>query len=181
MWPLVPPTHIPQLATIKGITVTNSPTLRTTHLDFLMTPGTITDPAVRRAVRDAIGRPGIVHAVEHDEGYVTNTIVWPGNSVLGNDPRIGGADPERVRRELSADGWTLGPDGIRVKCSRRLSLRVPYQAGAPDLDEIMELLRTELRAVGIEVVSRTYAYSDDRSSHRTAVVTHILSLTFASD
>jgi peptide/nickel transport system substrate-binding protein len=159
LWPLVPSTYIPQLATIKGITLTNSPTLRTTHLDFLMTPGAIADLAVRRAVRDAINRPGIVHTVEHDEAYVTNNIVWPGNSVLGNDPRIGGADPERARRELLADGWIPGPDGIRVKAGRRLSLNVPYQAGAGDLDEIMELLRAQLRAVGIEVVSRTYAHS----------------------
>jgi peptide/nickel transport system substrate-binding protein len=159
LWPLVPPTYVPQLASIAGLHVTNTPTLRTTHLDFLMTPTTMTDLAVRRAVRDAIDRPRIVQTAEHGQGFVTDDIVWPSNSVVGNDPHLMGNDPARARRELQDDGWVPGPDGIRVKNGRRLALRVPYQAGAADLDEIMEILRVELRAVGIEVLSRTYAHS----------------------
>ncbi len=159
LWPLVGPTYVPQLATVKGITVSNSPTLRTTHLDFMMTPNALADLAVRRAVRDAIDRPRIVHTIEHDEGYVTDSIVWPLNRVERNDPRLIGNDPEQARRELLADGWIPGSDGIRVKNGRRLSLRVPYQAGVADLDEIIEVLRAQLRAVGIELASRTYTHS----------------------
>jgi peptide/nickel transport system substrate-binding protein len=159
LWPLVPPTYVAQLANVPELTVSDAPTLRTTHLDFLMTPGAIADLAVRRAVRDAIDRPGIVRTVEHGEGFVTDDIVWPYHTVEHDDPRVHGADPARARRELLADGWRLGPDGIRVKAGRRLALRVPYQAGSAELDEIMELLRAQLRAVGIDVLSRTYAHS----------------------
>lgn len=159
LWPLVPPTYVPQLAGIRDLTVSNAPTLRTTHLDFLLTPRGIADLAVRRAVRFAIDRPQIVHTVEHDAGFVTDSIVWPFAQVRMNDPHLIGTDPGRARRELTAAGWLPGPDGIRVKAGRRLSLVVPYQAGAPDLDAIVELLRVQLRAVGIEIVTRTFTHS----------------------
>jgi peptide/nickel transport system substrate-binding protein len=159
LWPLVPPTSVPQLKTIPGLVVTDAPTLRTTHLDFMMTPDALADAAVRRAVRFAIDRPRIVRTVEHGKGYLTDHIVWPYDAVERDAPDLIRADAARARRELQADGWILGPDGIRVKSGRRLSLRVPYQAGAPDLDEIAEIIRADLRAVGIEIVTRTYTHS----------------------
>ena len=159
LWPLVPPTYMPQLTTIKSINISDAPTLRTTHLDFLLVPGSIADLAVRRAVRAAVDRPQIVHTVEHDEGYVTDSIVWPYAQVRRNDPHLIAANPESARRELQADGWLPGSDGIRVKHGRRLVLNVPYLAGAADLDQIIELLRVQLRAVGIDMVSRTYTHS----------------------
>jgi len=79
--------------------------------------------------------------------------------VLRTDPHLIAFDPDRARRALLADGWIPGPDGIRVKHGQRLSLRLPYQAGAPDLDETIELLRVELRSVGIEIVTRTYSHT----------------------
>jgi len=159
LWPLVPPRYAPQLAAIPGIRVSDAPSLRTTHLDFLMTPGALADLAVRRAVRDAIDRRRIVATVEHGAGLLTDAIVWPNAPVLRDDPHLIGPDPARARRELLADGWIPGADGIRVKAGRRLSLRLPYQAGVPDLDGMVELMRAELRAVGIEIVTRTYAHA----------------------
>ena len=159
LWPLVPPTYMPQLRAISGMHVSDGPTLRTTHLDFLLTPGSIADLAVRRAVRYAIDRPRIVRTVEHGEGYLTDSIVWPLAQVTANDPKLISSDPARARRLLAADGWVTGADGIRAKNGRRLTLNVPYQAGAPDLDQIVELMRVQLRAVGIEIVSRTYGHS----------------------
>jgi peptide/nickel transport system substrate-binding protein len=159
LWPLVPPTYVPQLAALPGITVTSTPSLRTTHLDFLMSPGAIADRAVRRAVRFAIDRPAILRTVEHGEGFLTDVIVWPYHRVTADDPHLIGMDPARARRELLAAGWLPEPDGIRAKGGRRLTLHMPYQSGAPELDSIVELLRVQLRAVGIELVSRTYPHS----------------------
>ncbi len=159
LWPLVPPTYVPVLAGISRVRVTDAPSLRTTHLDFLMTPDALADRTVRRAVRFAIDRRRILATVEHGQGLLTDAIVWPYAPVLRDDPHLIGPDPARARRELLADGWIAGPDGIRVKAGRRLSLQVPYAAGSPDLDGTIEVIRAELRAVGIEIVTRTYSHT----------------------
>lgn len=159
LWPLVPPTYLAQLRSVPGAAVTDTATLRTTHLDFMMKPGSIADLAVRRAVRFAIDRRRLVATVEHGEGYVTDDIVWPLNSVTRDERALIGPDPARARRELLADGWIPGADGIRAKRGRRLALRVPYGAGTRDLDEIVELLRVQLRAVGIELESHAYPHN----------------------
>ena len=159
LWPTVPPTYVRQVRAISGLRSDGQPNLRTTHLDFMMSPSAVADRTVREAVRWSIDRARLIRNVEHGNGLLTDAIVWPQAPVLRDDPRAIASDPARARRALEADGWRVGPGGVRTKGGRQLSLVLAYQAGAADLDSLVELMRAELRAVGIALVTRTYAHA----------------------
>ena len=159
LWPNVPPTYAVRLARSSGVHVNDRPSLRTTHLDFWMGPHAVADRVVRRAIRLAIDRRELIRTVEHGAGHVTDRIVWPLAPVLTNDPAAVRPDPARGRALLAAAGWLPGSDGIRARAGRRLSLRLAYQAGSPDLDTCVELVRAQLRAIGVELEPRTYAHA----------------------
>jgi peptide/nickel transport system substrate-binding protein len=159
LWPRVPPTYARRLAALPHVRVVGGASLRTTHLDFMLTPGAIADASVRAAVRLALDRRRIRDAIERGGGLLTDAIVWPAAPVRRDDPHTIGADPEGARALLDADGWRPGRDGIRAKDGRRLALAMPYQAGSPDLDGCVELMRAELRTVGIELDARTYTHA----------------------
>lgn len=157
LWPTVPPTYIRRSATLRNVRTDSMPTLRTTHLDFLMTRRDLADVVVRRATRAALDRRRLVRTVEHGYGLVTDGIVWPGAPAVRDDPEVVAA-PDRARALLSADGWKLGENGTRYKGGRPLALSLVYQSGSPDLDSIVEVMRAELQAVGITLLSRTYSH-----------------------
>ena len=158
LWPTVPPTYILRAATLHGVHGDSQPTLRTTHIDFMMTHTELLDAAVRKAIRSSIDRRRLVQTVEHGAGLVTDSIVWPGAPVAANDSTVA-VSPERARASLSADGWQPGPNGTRVKGGRELALTLVYQAGASDLDSLVEVMRAELQTVGIALVTRTYSHT----------------------
>jgi peptide/nickel transport system substrate-binding protein len=156
LWPLAPPTYLPQLATIPGLHTDDTAMLRTTHLDFFLPH--VPDVRVRRAIRLAIDRPHLVRTVEHGFGLVSDHIVWPRKTVVRDDPQAIPYSPSRARALLEAAGWHLAGDGIRIREGQRLSLAVAYQSGAPDLDRLIEVVRDELHAVGVEIVTHPYAH-----------------------
>lgn len=157
LWPLVSPTYLPQAAAVPGVRVDTNAALRTTHLDFAMPR--LTEISVREAIRLAIDRKALVRTVEHGYGFVSDHIVWPRAPVTRDDPGAVAFNPRRARAVLDTAGWRLGPDGIRTKNGRRLSLNVPYQSGAPDLDRLVEVARAELHAVGVEILTHTYSHA----------------------
>jgi peptide/nickel transport system substrate-binding protein len=62
-----------------------------------------------------------------------------------------GYDPDGAGQLLTADGWTVGPDGYRYKNGQKLSLDFPvtqFSSGS-------ELLQAQLKQVGIELKLRT--------------------------
>jgi peptide/nickel transport system substrate-binding protein len=159
LWPNLPPTYASQLARTPNLIVRSRPGLRTTHLDFWLAPGALVDVSARRAIRLAIDRAEIVRTIERGQGLLTDRIVWPLAPVLRDDPATIAPDPARARALLDGDGWRVASDGVRFRGGRRLALRLAYQSGSPDLDTVVELIRTELRAVGVELDARTYQHA----------------------
>jgi peptide/nickel transport system substrate-binding protein len=158
LWPTVPPTFARRAAGLREVHGDSQPTLRTTHIDFMMTHTTLLDAAVRGAVRAAIDRRRLVATVEHGAGLVTDSIVWPEAPVLRDDT-VAAVAPARARASLTADGWLAQQNGTRAKAGRPLALTLVYQSGASELDSIVEVLRAELQAVGITLVTRTYSHT----------------------
>jgi len=66
------------------------------------------------------------------------------------------ADPAKARALLDADGWKVGPDGIRVKNGERLSLDIATQAGLADGIAFEGLFAQWMRGIGIEIEAKNY-------------------------
>lgn len=159
LWPRVPPAYVRELAAVPAVRLVKHTSLRTTHLDFMMTPDALADKAVRQAIRLGIDRPAIIRTVEHGYGTVSDSIVWPPFPAKDDDRTVARPDPARARALLAADGWLPGPDGVRLRRGRRLRLTMPYQSGSPDLDSLVELIRAQLRPLGIELNARRYTHT----------------------
>jgi peptide/nickel transport system substrate-binding protein len=113
----------------------------------------LADPAVRKAVAQAIDRQAFVKGVLDGLATPDATMVPP--SSLGNPrSRVTGVahDPEAAKKLLDGAGWTPGPDGIRVKAGRRLKLTLV--SGFPSAEAhrpTPTFLQAELRKIGVDV------------------------------
>lgn len=74
------------------------------------------------------------------------------------DPRVPTLpyDPEGSKRLLARDGWLPGPDGIRVKSGKSLSLQLAFPVGSDVTTEMATAIATAERQIGVEVTLRQY-------------------------
>jgi peptide/nickel transport system substrate-binding protein len=155
VWPLVPPTYVDRIKALPHVAVDVEAGFRTTNIDFALPRPLVADRRVREAVARAIDRSKLIVKALHGYGFRYDGIALP------LDPPVPGRvafayDPHAAAALLDAAGWRLGADGFRTKSGQRLVLSVPYQTGAPDLDEQVELIRADLHAAGIAIETKKY-------------------------
>jgi len=118
------------------------------------------DPALLQALRMAIDRPGIVKKFFHDRARLAETPI-PSALTPFHDPGISlDYDLGAATRLLDADGWAVGPDGIRSKQGRRLSFHLVTALGSPLRSAIRDELIAQWRKLGAEV-SATEAHPSE--------------------
>jgi peptide/nickel transport system substrate-binding protein len=157
LWPLMPPSYTARLQHVPRVRVLVEPNYRTTNLDFVVANRPlVADVRVRQAVRYAIDRRKLIATVLHGLGYIHDGVTIPLDPPKLSEPGIP-FDPTRARALLDAAGWRAGDGGIRVRAGQRLTLEAVYPVGAAELDQSIEFIRAELRAVGIGVESKRYA------------------------
>ncbi|GAB2943030.1 ABC transporter substrate-binding protein [Nonomuraea fastidiosa] len=112
------------------------------------------DEAVRKAVSKGIDRKQVVDVVLTSTYRPATSILTsstPGYADFGADLAY---DPEGATALLEKAGWQPGPDGIRVKDGRRLSLNVYFTTGFNPNTTILELIAQQLRKIGVELQLR---------------------------
>jgi len=120
----------------------------------------LSDPVVRQALQESINR-----------GQIASTAYWSGYPVVSsalenttpdytNESSLLGYDPKAAQTLLQDDGWKVGSDGIREKDGRQLVLIIPVTESD---DPIVDLLQSELKAVGIEVQEKLVTEADEDS------------------
>ena len=122
------------------------------------------DIAVRRAVRLAIDRKRMRQVflagspATTDATYPLTETVYPmGHPMYAAMPVVP-HDPAAANRILDVPAGT-GPDGVRVKNGRRLEVTIPTESGWRIIDEVRELLRTDLHDIGAVADTRYYSSS----------------------
>ena len=128
------------------------------HIDLNVTRPLVSDVRVRQAIRYALDR-AIMVKVGHCWGIMEES---PTSTTLGHraDHHRRAAIPYDVAKAqalLDSAGWKVGADGVRVKDGTRLSLDFPYYTGAPDVDALVEYVRSQLKTIGVEMQTRKFA------------------------
>ncbi len=130
----------------EGITVRRARGSNFTYLGFNLDDPQLADPAVRRAIAQAIDRETIVHYLMDGSARLASALLppdhWAGNADL---PLIA-YDPESARTLLHTAGFT--PDN---------PLRLSYKTSTDQFRvRLATVLQSQLREVGIEVDLRSY-------------------------
>lgn len=115
------------------------------------------DVRVRRAIARAVDRVGLARRVSLGTalpGYADIPPALYGGSA-SNDPNA--YDPAASRALLDAAGWKPGPDGIRARDGKRLTLLMVDYAGSPSVQNMDVQVQSMLHAVGIEAQIKDYA------------------------
>jgi peptide/nickel transport system substrate-binding protein len=110
------------------------------------------DPAIRRAVNLAVNKDAIAKAVFFGAGEAATAYINP--NALDYSAEAAKAVPQfnadEARKVLDAAGWTMGPDGVRVKEGQRATLLL-YGLQTAINSSMMQAVQADLRRVGIEL------------------------------
>jgi peptide/nickel transport system substrate-binding protein len=124
------------------------------HLTFNLAHPILRDVAVREAIALAIDRQQLL---ERTVGQMTDRARVLGNRIWlvgqpGYEDHSGGygrGDLAAAATRLEQAGWTVGPDGVRVKNGRKLLLRYSTTQGVRGREQAGELLQDQLANIGI--------------------------------
>ena len=156
MWDLASPNYLPRLEQLDAYTVVRRPSYYWDHMDMNITHPGLNDVTVRKAIRLAFDRQERLDKIAHGVGTLSDSptpIGAPYEVKVPPTPH----DPALANKMLDADGWKMGPDGVRAKNGVRLSFRFAAIAGLQDVDNGLELLRQNLKAIGVDINIQHYS------------------------
>jgi peptide/nickel transport system substrate-binding protein len=157
LWPVVPSSFLDRVLPLSNVKTDVAESPFYAHLDFNVTRPLVSDIRVRQAIRYAIDRKEIVQKITHGHAVLSEGVV-PSVVPMAPPPLpLVAFDPEKAKQLLDAAGWKVGPGGTRVKNGQRLVLQFPYYTGSSSADDMVELIRQDLRAVGIDILTRKFA------------------------
>ncbi len=138
--------------TVEGLGVVTAPTLAYRHLDYNTARPGLNERDVRLALSYAIDRDAIFRKIYFGIGSRN-----PGDQLVSfgwGDPRLRPYphDPARAEAMLDRAGWRRGPDGVRGKDGRRLTLTIRAIAGQKPAEATEVELQSDWARIGVELV-----------------------------
>ncbi|HEX3549280.1 MAG TPA: peptide ABC transporter substrate-binding protein [Candidatus Elarobacter sp.] len=150
LWPSVGAGYFDRMAALPNITAIHHPSYYYSHVDFEIKHPVFADPAVRQALEYATDRPTILAKIAHGYGTLSETQVTPVSPFHVDHPLLP-FDVAKANAILDAAGWVRGGDGVRAKNGVRLTPQLVIYTGAPDTDQLVELLRQEWAQIGVRI------------------------------
>lgn len=124
-------------------------------LSFVQSDPDLQSLPVRQAIEDAINPTAIRNAVL-TPAYAVATSPLSNDTVgytnLAKDITY---NPAQAKKLLTSAGWVPGPDGIRVKDGKKLSLNLGWIDNFAPNQNALQLLQAELKQVGVQVTLQT--------------------------
>lgn len=129
-----------------------TPALIWEHIDLNLDNEWLRDKRVRQALAHAINREEFSQKLFYGKQPVAHT--WLPERHEGFNPNVRkyAYDPARARALLAEAGFTTGPDGIlRDARGQRVEMSIMTTAGNAVREQIQQIMREQLRAVGIDL------------------------------
>ena len=155
LWIPISPHYFPQAAAFPGMATSRIASLTFDHLDFNLRSSVLQDLKVREALRYATDRKALNDKVNNGLYLLDESSVTPASKYHVALPLVP-FSISKANAELDSDGWVRGPDGIRAKDGRRLSLVFATASGSPDTDTKIELIRAAWKKLGVDFDVKHY-------------------------
>jgi peptide/nickel transport system substrate-binding protein len=144
----------------NGLVATRVDSFLFSHIDFNLKHPIVSDRNVRVALAYATNRQEIIDKILHGSAIPAETDQSPLLSwAYTNDVTHHPYDPQKARAILDADGWKIGPDGIRVKNGQRLEFTLSTQTESTYGKALQTVLQREWREVGAQADIKNYPSS----------------------
>jgi peptide/nickel transport system substrate-binding protein len=131
------------------------------HIDFDLKHPIVSDRNVRIALAYATDRAEIIDKLLHGSAIPAETDQSPKLSWgYTNDIQHHPYNPEKAKQILEADGWKVGPDGVRVKNGQRLEFTLSTQNESNYGKAVQTVLQRQWRDVGVQADVKNYPSSE---------------------
>lgn len=122
------------------------------RIDFNLDNEWLKDRRVRQAIAYAIDRDAMVRALFQGKQPVAHSWLAPRHPAYNPNVRKYTYDPARARALLAEAGFTPGPDGVlRDASGKRAEMTIMTTAGNSVREQVEQIIREQLRAVGIDL------------------------------
>ena len=156
MYPLVPGAYLDRVKAIPGVTLDQIKGYYWNHIDFNQAANpAMKDPAVRMALIYGTDRNALLQKIAHGLGYLSESAT-PDSAPYAVKLDQYPFDSNKANALLDQAGYKRGADGIRAKDGNRLSLRFAAIAGLQDVDNMIELIRANWKALGVDISVQHY-------------------------
>lgn len=135
-------------------TVTFTPSITYEHIDVNLDNPILKDIRVRQALVYSANRDEMVKALFEGKQQVAEHFISPKDPWYTNDGKqvkLYRYSRREAQKLLDEAGWKVGPDGIRVKNGKRLSLTFMTTAGNKTRELVQVYLQEQWKQIGIEV------------------------------
>ncbi|HKU66684.1 MAG TPA: peptide ABC transporter substrate-binding protein [Candidatus Baltobacteraceae bacterium] len=156
MWLQMPGLYFSRSQNLSGFTWIRQPAYYYNHFDFNTQRPAVKDPVVRQALRYATDRPTIISKIGHNVGILQEQPAAKTSPYW--DPAIKQVpfDIAKANQILDQGGWKMSPGGVRQKNGVSLNLEFATAAGSPDTDQMIELLRSWWKQIGVNLLVKHY-------------------------
>jgi len=156
LWVQMNPNYLNQVSGIQGTEIMRRSSPYWRHFDCNCDHPGLSEIPVRQALNYAIDRKTIIAKALHGVGEINWTVLSPDMWAHNNNVHTYPYDLRIANQLLDGAGWRLGADGVREKAGVKLHLNFAYAAGDPAWSEIVELVRTTWKQIGVTFDSKTY-------------------------
>jgi peptide/nickel transport system substrate-binding protein len=156
----------------NGLIATRVDSFLFSHIDFNLRHPIVSDHNVRVALAYATDRNEIINKLLHGSARAAETdqspvLSWAWTNDITHYPY----DPNKARAVLDADGWKVGPDGIRVKNGQRLEFSLSTQTESNYGKALQTVLQKEWHDVGVQADIKNYPTSQFFENSPSAILT----------
>jgi peptide/nickel transport system substrate-binding protein len=123
------------------------------RIDFNLDDAWLKDRRVRQAIAHALDRKALAEvSCSGGRQPVAHSWMAPGHPAAHPNIKKYEHDPARARALLAEAGFTMGPDGVlRDAAGKRAEMTIMTTAGNAIREQIQQIIKEQLRAVGIEI------------------------------
>jgi peptide/nickel transport system substrate-binding protein len=154
-----------QVKSVKGTELRTGTTTSNNLLVFNSTSPQLKDPAVRKALMEAIDRSQLAKITFQGLGY---TEPLPGSFNLypfqkgyqDNFGKLVKFNAATAKKELDAAGWKAGPDGVRAKGGQKLELTFPTIGDSSTVKARATAIAQMLKGVGVKLDIKAHPSAD---------------------
>lgn len=154
-----PPSAIESFSNNPDYELFDSPNNTYYYLGWNLRHNMFSNRNVRQALAEAVNIPEMIRYILYGHGVISTGIYTPQLWFFNPHVVPFSYNPEHAKALLDAEGWKVGPDGIRERHGKRFSFTIITNNGNDIRKDIATLVQDNLKKIGIEVKIEIYEWA----------------------